>query len=159
LLIHEIARITGMSRDGVRHYEELGLIHSTPRQAGSRIYRDYDAAVLETIERVHQAQRLGFTLKEIVPLLRAYGNAKLSLDDTVDFLRERLTVVHEKQAALAEAERFIRQKIDRYEKALRAGNGAPVPHPHCPVSSNLQKPGVNVPRPGAANSSPHVSGR
>jgi MerR family copper efflux transcriptional regulator len=101
MLIHEVARITGMSRDGVRHYEELGLISSSPRQAGSRTYRDYDPAVLETIERVRQAQQLGFTLKEIAPLLQAYGNAQLSAEETIVFLRERLAVVREKQAELA----------------------------------------------------------
>jgi MerR family transcriptional regulator, copper efflux regulator len=121
VLIHEVARLSGMSRDGVRHYEELGLIRSLPRQAGSRTYRDYDPAVLETIERVHQAQRLGFTLKEIAPLLRAYGNAQLGIEETVSFLRERLAAIHQKQDELSQVELFIQQKIERYEAALRAG--------------------------------------
>lgn len=72
MLIHEIARMAGMSKDGIRHYEEMGLIASSPRQAGSRTYRDYDASVLRTIEHVRQAQRLGFSLAEIGPILDAY---------------------------------------------------------------------------------------
>jgi DNA-binding transcriptional MerR regulator len=83
MLINEVARIAGMSKDGVRHYEEMGLIGSRPRRAGSRTYRDYDPAVLETIEQVRQAQRLGFSLKEIGPLLKAYGTANLTAEETV----------------------------------------------------------------------------
>jgi DNA-binding transcriptional MerR regulator len=115
MLVHEVARVSGLSRDGVRHYEALGLIESRPLQAGSRVYRDYQPAVLETIERVRQAQRLGFSLKEIAPLLRAYGDATLSAAETIAFLQERLAVVRRKRAELATIERFIRGKIERYQ--------------------------------------------
>ena len=71
MLINEVAKISGMSKDGIRHYEELGLIKSVPRTAGSRTYRDYDASVVETIEKVRGAQRLGFSLKEIGALLKS----------------------------------------------------------------------------------------
>jgi MerR family copper efflux transcriptional regulator len=49
MFINEVARIAGMSKDGIRHYEEMGLISSLPKKAGSRSYRDYDPAVVETI--------------------------------------------------------------------------------------------------------------
>ena len=127
MLISEVARIAGMSKDGVRHYEELGLIASSPRQAGSRTYRDYDPAVLETIERVHQAQRLGFSLKEIVPLLKAYGASKLGPEETVDFLEQRLIAIQEKQAALREVETFIRQKLHRYRAMPRTEPAEKIP--------------------------------
>jgi DNA-binding transcriptional MerR regulator len=116
MLINEIARIAGMSKDGIRHYEEMGLIASSARQAGSRIYRDYDPAVLETIEQVRQAQRLGFSLKEIGPLLKAHGAARLTPVETVSFLEDRLAVILEKQAALREVEDFISAKLDRYRR-------------------------------------------
>ncbi len=120
MLINEVAKIAGMSKDGIRHYEEMGLIASTPRQAGSKVYRDYDPAVLETIENVRQAQRLGFSLKEIAPLLKTYGAARLSPEQTIEFLEARLVVVREKQAALREVETFICAKLARYRSAKAA---------------------------------------
>jgi len=116
MLISEVARIAGMSKDGVRHYEEMGLISSSPRRAGSRTYRDYDPAVIEAIEWVRQAQRLGFSLKEIAPLLKAYGSAKLTAEETVAFLEGRLVAIREKQAELREIENFIVHKLDRYRQ-------------------------------------------
>jgi DNA-binding transcriptional MerR regulator len=114
MLINEVARIAGMSKDGVRHYEDMGLIGSRPRRTGSRTYRDYDPAVLETIEQVRQAQRLGFSLKEIGPLLKAYGTANLTAEETVAFLEQRLRAIREKQAELRQVEDFICSKLDRY---------------------------------------------
>jgi DNA-binding transcriptional MerR regulator len=107
-----------MSKDGIRHYEAMGLISSSPRPAGSRVYRDYDPAVLEVIEQVHQAQNLGFTLKEIAPLLRAYGAAKLTAEETIAFLEKRLIVIREKQQALREVEAFIGKKLDWYRQQI-----------------------------------------
>lgn len=125
MLISEIARISGLSKDGVRHYEAMGLIASSPRQAGSKIYRDYDPAVLGTIEQVRQAQNLGFSLKEIEPLLKAYGSATLTAEQTVDFLEQRLTVIREKQEELRQVETFICTKLERYRQ-LR--DSAPAGH-------------------------------
>jgi DNA-binding transcriptional MerR regulator len=115
MLIHQIAEKAGMSKDGIRHYEEMGLIISTPRQAGSRTYRDYDASVLETIEKIRQAQQLGFTLKEIGPLLKAHDAKALTREQTVAFLQARQLVIQEKIKALREVEAFIERKVALYQ--------------------------------------------
>lgn len=118
MLINEVARLAGMSKDGIRHYEEMGLITSSAKQAGSRTYRDYDGSVLGIIEQVRQAQRLGFSLAEIGPLLEAYRSAEPTPEQTVGFLEERLTVIRAKQAELREVEMFIETKIARYREML-----------------------------------------
>ncbi len=114
MLISELAKAAGLSKDGIRHYEEIGLIASSARRAGSRVYRDYDPSALKTIENIRQAQRLGLSLKEIRELLAVHGSRELSREETVDFLRTRLAVVREQQSALREVERFIRDKLKRY---------------------------------------------
>lgn len=118
VLISELAKAAGLSKDGIRHYEEVGLISSSARRAGSRVYRDYDPSALKTIENVRQAQRLGLSLKEIRDLLAIHGSRDFSREETIDFLRARLAIVQEQQSALREVERFIRDKLKRYE----AGN-------------------------------------
>jgi len=116
VLIGEIAKRTGLSKDGVRHYEELGLISSIPRSAGSKIYRDYDPSVLETIELIRGAQRfLGLPLKEIGPLLKSIADTPPTKQQTVVFLEQRLIVVREKIANLREVEDHLSEKIARYK--------------------------------------------
>lgn len=115
MLIGELAKLAGMSKDGIRHYEELGIIHSRPKTAGSRTYRDYAANCLGRIEQARQAQQLGLSLKEIGPLLESLGERDITPDETVEFLQERLSVVQEKISELRKIEDFIEQKLARYQ--------------------------------------------
>lgn len=109
MLINEVAKISGMSKDGIRHYEELGLIKSAPRTAGSRTYRDYDASVVETIEKVRGAQRLGFSLKEIGALLKSYA--------------ENPPSTPEMPSCRSFAEEILQQFLGRVEDPLRRIGG------------------------------------
>jgi DNA-binding transcriptional MerR regulator len=117
MLIGELAEISGMSKDGIRHYEQMGIISSSPRQAGSRCYRDYDASAITTIEMVHQAQQLGFSLKEISPLLKAHAGQEFTGLEIAGFLEERLKVIREKIDKLREVEDFILKKLNHYKEA------------------------------------------
>ncbi|HWT97565.1 MAG TPA: MerR family transcriptional regulator [Terriglobales bacterium] len=119
MLIGELAKLAGMTKDGIRHYEELNLISSAPRQAGSRIYRDYDVALLDTIDKIHTAQRLGFSLKEIGPLLKVYGAKMPSDAEMIELLEGRLILVREKLTALREVEDFICRKLAQHQKGRR----------------------------------------
>lgn len=114
MLISEVVRLSGLSKDGVRHYESLGLIRSTPKDAGSRTYRDYAPDVIETIEHVRRAQELGLSLKEIVPILETFYQNPPSREQTVEFLGERLAVIRAKLAQLRTIEAFIEAKLTRY---------------------------------------------
>jgi len=115
MLINEIAKMTELSKDGVRHYEELGLITSTPRQAGSRTYRDYDSSVLKTIEDIRGLQRLGLSLHEIEPILKVVA-AGPTKKQTIDFVEDRLKVVRGKIAELREIEEYMSEKLKRLKK-------------------------------------------
>ena len=61
--IGELAKRLGVAPSKIRFWEDNGLI--PPARRLSSGYRDYDAAALETLQIVLQAQSFGFTLKEI----------------------------------------------------------------------------------------------
>lgn len=125
MLINEIAKMAGLSKDGIRHYEELGLITSTPRQAGSRTYREYDLSVVKTIENIRALQRLGLSLNEIGPLFKisAAGYTKKQL---MGFLEERLKVIRGKIAELREIEEYISGKLKHYREEDKLSKGRKV---------------------------------
>ena len=114
MLIGELAKVSGLSKDGIRHYEDLGLITSARKRAGTRWYNDYGADALDIIDKVRQAQRLGFALKDIGPLLRAHAESPFSQEETTAFLDARLAQVREKIAELRDIETFIVAKLGRY---------------------------------------------
>jgi MerR family copper efflux transcriptional regulator len=115
MLIGKIARMANLSKDGIRHYERMGLIVSTPREAGGRTYRDYDASVLEKVEQIRQMQQLGFSLKEMAPVFEAYeAAAPVPKAAVISFLKDRLSVVRGKIEELQQIESYISKKLDAY---------------------------------------------
>jgi MerR family redox-sensitive transcriptional activator SoxR len=94
LTISEVARRSGVRATTIRYYESINVLPQ-PRRANGR--RRYDVAILERLAFIHVAQRLGFTLSEIVLLFEQR--------DTVVPLSERwqALALHK----LADVERLI----------------------------------------------------
>ncbi|WP_263357227.1 MerR family transcriptional regulator [Acidicapsa ligni] len=121
MLINEIAKMAGLSKDGIRHYEELGLITSTPRQASSRTYREYNLSVLKTIENIRDLQRLGLSLSEIGPILKVTA-AGYTQEQLIQFLEEGREVIRGKIAKLSEIEVYITRKLKGYQAKGKPSN-------------------------------------
>jgi DNA-binding transcriptional MerR regulator len=70
----ELARLTGVSTDTLRHYEGLGLLAKPPRTSGG--YRDYPANSLERVRLIRRAMRVGFSLPELTTILKMRDGGK-----------------------------------------------------------------------------------
>lgn len=55
MLIGELAKATGTTKDTIRHYDQMGLLISTERQAGSRSYKDYSQDNIERLDMIRLA--------------------------------------------------------------------------------------------------------
>ena len=99
LTISEVARLSGVRATTIRYYESIDVLPS-PRRAKGR--RRYDEAILERLAFIHVAQRLGFTLTEIVLLLE-------QRDISVPLSERWQAMAREK---LADVERLIRHARD-----------------------------------------------
>lgn len=63
----ELARLTGVSTDTLRHYERLGLLPRPARTAGN--YRSYPPSSKPRVQLIQRALRLGFSLSELKAIL------------------------------------------------------------------------------------------
>lgn len=68
LTIGEAARRAGVGVETIRFYERRGLIAQLPKPAGSG-FRIYSLEQVRRLRFIRQAQRLGFSLREIGELL------------------------------------------------------------------------------------------
>lgn len=64
----ELARLTGVSTDTLRHYERLGLLPKPPRTDGG--YRDYPPHSLDRVRLIRRALSVGFSLPELTTILK-----------------------------------------------------------------------------------------
>ena len=71
MLIAQLERRSGQTRDTIRYYERLGLI--TPPQRGDNGYRLYDERAVVELNFIAKAQEVGFTLRQIKPSMAHLG--------------------------------------------------------------------------------------
>ena len=68
MLIGELARAAGVNVQTVRYYERVGLVLPDGRTPNG--YRSYGPRTLVKLQRIKQAQRLGFKLAELRAIFR-----------------------------------------------------------------------------------------
>lgn len=72
LLAGELARISGVSTDTLRHYERKGVL---PKPVRSRNrYRQYPPEAASRVMMIQRALAIGFTLDELAGILRVRDN-------------------------------------------------------------------------------------
>jgi MerR family transcriptional regulator, copper efflux regulator len=112
VLIGEVARQAGVSRDTVRLYTRLGLVPCQSRQAGSRLYGDYDDSAVTLVKGIKTAQSIGFTLSELGPIAAAYLAGSLDDGWQRKLLAAKLEQIDDKRRHLGQLSEFLHAKLD-----------------------------------------------
>lgn len=121
LLIGALAKQANTTKDTVRHYDQLGLLRSRKRQAGSRFYTEYHPECIERIKLIKSAQIVGFTLNEIKDGFNDYYTGKIGLDEQLCFTQQKLVQVKKQQANINLMVQMLTDRIHMLE-ALKADN-------------------------------------
>ncbi len=116
LLIGTLATQANTTKDTVRHYDELGLLKSRKRQAGSRLYTEFHPECVERIELIKSAQAIGFTLIEIKDSLNDYYDGNLNLDEQLILTEQKLEQVKKQQANINLMVELLAQRIATLEQ-------------------------------------------
>jgi DNA-binding transcriptional MerR regulator len=111
MLIGEVARQAGVSRDTVRLYTRLGLVPCGERKAGSRAYADYNEDSVDLIKNIKFSQSIGFSLSELLPLAKAYVSGELDQDNQRAVMEAKLADIEERQRKFAQMAEFLRTKL------------------------------------------------
>ncbi|WP_201558946.1 MerR family transcriptional regulator [Psychrobacter sp. 72-O-c] len=100
LLIGTLATQANTTKDTVRHYDQLGLLKSRKRQAGSRLYTEFHPECIERIELIKSAQAIGFNLNEVKNCLNDYYDGTLDIDKQISIISEKLAQTKRQQVNL-----------------------------------------------------------
>ncbi|MGP9519764.1 MerR family transcriptional regulator [Psychrobacter sp. AOP7-C1-14] len=112
LLIGKLATKANTTKDTVRHYEQLGLLKSRKRQAGSRLYTEFHPECIERIELIKSAQAIGFTLIEIKNSLNDYYDGHLDIDSQLVLTQQKLEQVKKQQANISIMIELLSERLD-----------------------------------------------
>ncbi len=92
MLIGELSKVSGFSKDTIRYYEKIGLIELPRYARRDNNYKDYPATILQTLNAIRNLKGLGFTLEEIREIIvREQINA---LDSATTFKIIEQKIIH-----------------------------------------------------------------
>jgi DNA-binding transcriptional MerR regulator len=127
--IGELAAKAGVNIHSVRFYERRRILREPARTAAG--YRVYGKSDLDDICFIKQCQELGFTLKEIQPLLNLHrAAARLTASgvrrpaefrDIAQLARVKLEQINEKMRALKSMRMRLLGMVDRIETVSSVG--------------------------------------
>jgi len=103
----DLAKLTGVSTDTLRHYERLGVLaHPKRTEAG---YRIYPADAVKRVRLVRRALSVGFSLAELVRILRVRDHGGAPCKQVRALTASKLEQIDEQMEEL----RFMRGQLEQ----------------------------------------------
>jgi MerR family mercuric resistance operon transcriptional regulator len=112
--IGQLAKAAGVNVETVRYYHRRGLIPMPPKRIGGR--RHYPESALRQIAFVRRAQNLGFTLEEILSLLKILADGK-GCDGGRALTERKLEELDSRIAVLTRMKRELAGLLKKCEEA------------------------------------------
>ena len=94
----DLARLTGVSTDTLRHYERKGLLPLPPRTAGG--YRRYPNDAVARVRLIQRALVIGFSLDELARVLRERAAGGAPCQKVRGIVQDRLVDLNQQLADL-----------------------------------------------------------
>jgi MerR family copper efflux transcriptional regulator len=114
--ISDFSRKAGLSRETVRFYVRLGLLHpKITLKGGKNPYQQFGQEDLVIAELIRIGQAIGLSLKEIAALMEKRRRGKLPLKGRIEMLRAQLAKLDIKAIELEKLQAYVRAKIDWQE--------------------------------------------
>jgi MerR family transcriptional regulator, copper efflux regulator len=125
----ELARLTGVSADTLRHYEKLGILPTSQRTSGG--YRIFPPSAVERVLLAQRALQLGFSLKELSEILRTRDNGGVPCHRVLHLTEEKLRSLGQQIQELRRTQSYMRKLVRDWRKKMEdtpAGNKAMLLH-------------------------------
>ncbi len=109
MVIHELAKQSGISAGTIRYYESIDLLPQPERSANN--YRQYESADVERLRLIAGARGLGIPLDDIADILRVRDNGVAPCQRVLDALDQRLTEIDQRIVGLL----ALRETLDQLQ--------------------------------------------
>ena len=113
MLIGDLSKTAGVTKEAIRHYMDIGLLKPTPKQAGSRLYNDFSDTDIQRLKWIVLGKSLGFTLSEIEHYLNLFMDNKLPQDKMMAMFKEKLEEIEMKIEQLESIKKILISKLKK----------------------------------------------
>jgi DNA-binding transcriptional MerR regulator len=116
----ELARLTEVSADTLRHYEKKGLLPRARRSTNG--YREYPREAAARVRLVRRTVALGFSLGEVARILAVRDRGGAPCRSVRTLAAEKLALVEQRLAELEAARDALRAVLRRWDALLAAAH-------------------------------------
>lgn len=113
MLIGQLVKETGLSKDTIRFYEKQGLIKVGRKQRRANNYKEYSDEVLNRLLVIKRVKNFGFTLNEAADLLDMIEVKEATCNNVSDLIDKKVKVL---DAKISEMILFRNQLIAGVQK-------------------------------------------
>lgn len=121
----ELARLTGVSPDTLRHYERIGIL--PPSQRTDSGYRIFPPTAVKRVQLAQRALQLGLSLKELSEILRIRDHGGVPCHRVLNVTEQKLSSLGQQIRELQQTQRYMRKlvrewrgKVENTPKGTRA---------------------------------------
>lgn len=108
--IGQLATAANVPTSTIRYYERSGLLKPDFRTGGN--YRGYTPNALERLRFIRSAQATGFSLQDVLELLKLTYSSDPPCDEVLSLMRGRLAQLREKIQELRHVEKALARSLD-----------------------------------------------
>ena len=112
----ELAELTGISPDTLRHYERIKLLAVPRRSSGN--YRLYPPEAVQRVRLIRHALAVGFSLQELAKILKVRDKAGAPCRQVQQLLEEKLGKMNEQIADLTAMRDHLRTILADWDERL-----------------------------------------
>lgn len=113
MLIGELSKQTGLSRDTIRFYEKQGLITVGRKERRFNNYKEYSEDTLRRLLQIKRIKGFGFTLNETAEFLDMIGRNQESCPNVSQKISEKVFLIERKIADLEFIKRTMISGVDK----------------------------------------------
>jgi DNA-binding transcriptional MerR regulator len=112
MLIGELSKLTGLSRDTIRFYEKQGLIKVGRRDRRVNNYKEYSDAVLRKLLLLNKIKSYGFTLNESAEIISLIEANLASCDRVSKAADKKIAVIDQKIEELKALKKLLQDSVE-----------------------------------------------
>jgi MerR family transcriptional regulator, Zn(II)-responsive regulator of zntA len=112
----ELARLTGVSADTLRHYERMGILPASQRTNGG--YRIFPSSAVERVQLAQRALQLGFSLKELSEILRIHDDGGVPCQRVLNLSEQKLRSIGRQIRELERTQDYLRKLVREWRRKL-----------------------------------------
>src|SRR5262249_21814230 len=114
----ELAKMAGVSRDTLRHYERQGLLSSSPRLQNG--YRRVPPQAVDRVRLIRGALPIGFSIEEVGRILRARDRGRAPCLEVRELAASKAQELEARIAELTKLREDLRATIRLWDRKLKS---------------------------------------